>query len=99
MLQCECLETEGYEESEVYENNGEISWFQGRCDSCRKFILDVSHALRFPNHNGGWKGCYCSFDCLHNDPPHKVTKEENILLGIMKETIDREGIMDRSSFC
>ena len=99
MLQCECLESEDTEEENPYTYEGEITWFQGRCDSCRKFILDISHALRFPNHHGGWKGCYCSFECLKADPPHKVCKEENILLGIMKSNIDREGIMDRSSFC
>ena len=99
MLQCECLESEENVDAEPYTYSGEISWFTGRCDSCRKYIMDISHALRFPNHHGGWKGCYCSFECLKADPPHKVTKEENILLGIMKANIDREGIMDRSSFC
>tara|TARA_R110001592_G_scaffold18816_6_gene77660 strand:- start:5013 stop:6191 length:1179 start_codon:yes stop_codon:yes gene_type:complete len=99
MLQCECLESEETEDNGAYDYKGEITWFQGRCDSCRKFILDISHALRFPNNHGGWKGCYCSFECLKADPPHKVTKEENILLGIMKANIDRGGIMDRSSFC
>ena len=49
--------------------------------------------------DGGWKGCYCSFDCMEKDPPHMVSKEETILLGIMKNNIDRHGIMDRSSFC
>lgn len=99
MLQCECLESEETENSDPYTYSGEITWFTGRCDSCRKYIMDISHALRFPNHHGGWKGCYCSFECLKDDPPHKVTKEENILLDIMKSNIDREGIMDRSSFC
>lgn len=97
MLQCECIGPGDPEDS--YVNNGQITWFKGRCDSCRNYIMDISHALRFPNHNGGWIGCYCCFDCMQKDPPHKITKEENILIGIMKETIDREGIMDRSSFC
>lgn len=99
MLQCECLGGDGIDDPEPYENDGNITWFHGKCDSCGKFIMDISHALRFPNHCGGWKGCYCSFECMKKDPPHKVTKEENILLGIMKANIDRDGIMDRSSFC
>ena len=99
MLQCECLGGDGVDDPEPYQNDGNITWFHGKCDSCGKFIMDISHALRFPNHHGGWKGCYCSFECMKKDPPHKVTKEENILLGIMKANIDRDGIMDRSSFC
>ena len=99
MLQCECLELDEDDNNEVYENKGEVTWFSGKCDSCRNFIPDLSHAIRFPNRDGGWKGCYCSFDCMEKDPPHMVSKEETILLGIMKNNIDRHGIMDRSSFC
>ena len=99
MLQCECLESTETEDTENYSYTGEITWFKGRCETCMRYILDISHALRFPNHHGGWKGCYCSFECMKAEPPHKVTKEEDILLGIMKSNIDRDGIMDRSSFC
>tara|TARA_R110002110_G_scaffold260451_3_gene476213 strand:- start:211 stop:1389 length:1179 start_codon:yes stop_codon:yes gene_type:complete len=99
MLQCECLDLDEDENNEVYQNNGEISWFRGKCDSCRNYIPDLSHGLRFPHKDGGWSGCYCSFDCMTSDPPFPVCKEENILLGIMKTTIDKYGIMDRSSFC
>ena len=99
MLQCECLDLDEDENNEVYQNEGEISWFKGKCDGCGKHILDASHALRFPHRDGGWTGCYCSFDCMMSDPPVRLQKEENILIGIMKTTIDKYGIMDRSSFC
>ena len=74
-------------DNELYENDGKVSWFKGKCDSCRNFILDISHALRFPNRDGGWKGCYCSFKCLHNDPPHKVHKEENTITCTKQQTL------------
>lgn len=99
MLQCECLDLDEAENNEVYQNEGEISWFTGKCDSCGKHILDASHALRFPHKDGGWTGCYCSFDCMISDPPTNLRKEESILISIMKTTIDKYGIMDRSSFC
>jgi hypothetical protein len=99
MLQCECLDLDEDDNNDIYENEGEVTWFKGKCDGCGDFIPDLSHALRFPHRNGGWVGCYCSFDCMVNHPPDQICKEENILLGIMKENIDRYGIMDRSSFC
>lgn len=99
MLQCECLDLDPSGDVDIYEGKGEVTWFTGKCDGCDKFIMDISHAIRFPHRDGGWIGCYCSFDCMVSDPPTEICKEENILLRIMKENIDRNGIMDRSSFC
>ena len=99
MLQCECLETDYDNEDDIYDPSDGLTWFKGRCDGCNQFIGDISHALRFPSKNGSWKGCYCSFDCLVSDPPYLIESQENILLGIMKQTINKVGIMDRSSFC
>lgn len=87
MLLCHCLLPEGE------------TWFNGKCDVCQNFIMDRSHALRFPSAGGGWEGCYCSFECMTENGMRTLTKEENILIGIIKENIERFGIMDRSSFC
>lgn len=98
MLQCECFECDD-DEDNLYDKEEGLSWFKGECDSCGNKILDLSHAIRFPNYEGGWKGCYCSFECLEDDPPFELTKDKNILLNLMKIRIDHFGIMDRSSFC
>ena len=87
MLLCTCLVPE------------EEPWFTGRCQICDDFIMDSSHALRFPNEGGGWEGCYCSFECLTENGDRTLTKEENLLIGMMKDSIETYGIMDRSSFC
>lgn len=97
MLQCECLEE--FDEDDSYDPKLGMTWFTGKCDSCEKEILDPSHALRFPNEEGSWKGCYCSFDCLNLDPPYEKTKKSDILINLMRLVINYYGIMDRSSFC
>lgn len=99
MLLCECLETNMDDDDDIYDSSNGLTWFKGRCDGCNNFIADSSHALRFPSKNGSWKGCYCCFECLLEEPPYSIGTQENILLGIMKQTINKIGIMDRSSFC
>lgn len=95
MLQCECLE-ENDEDS--YDPQMGMTWFKGRCDACEKFIMDPSHALRFPNVEGGWMGCYCCFDCLKDDPMYDKSDKLDFVLNLMKIKIDHIGIMDRSTF-
>jgi len=97
MLLCECLENEDDDEI-IYNPKTGMTWFGGRCQSCNKIIADMSHALRFPRRQGGWKGCYCSFECMIKDPPYTIEGPENILLNITKTNINAIGIMDRSSF-
>lgn len=97
MLLCECLE--GEDDEEIYDPSEGLTWFTGTCMACNGHIPDMSHALRFPRRYGGWKGCYCSFDCMLDDPPFLIEDQENILLNIMKQNIGKLGIMDRSSFC
>lgn len=96
MLQCECLENA--DEDETYQFDSGLTWFTGKCDCCEKVILDLSHALRFPNDEGSWKGCYCSFECLTEDPPYEITPKSSISINIMRFTIEYYGIMDRMSF-
>lgn len=98
MLMCDCLEGED-DDGELYDPKSGMTWFTGKCDGCNKFIPDLSHALRFPRKDGGWKGCYCSFECMLENPPYLIQDRENLLLSIMKQNINHIGIMDRSSFC
>lgn len=93
MLLCRCLDTE--EDQDVETSN----FFDGKCDGCSGHIKDISHSIRFPSRNGGWKGWFCSFKCLVEKSPHTIHTEENILIGIMKQNLETKGIMDRSVFC
>jgi len=51
-----------------------VDWFGGKCDLCHKRIEWKHVAVRMPQQNGGWKGCYCSWDHVRQDlrtPPNK----------------------------
>lgn len=90
MLQCLCRDAE--------ENEGEIpsEWFTGKCDACKRYIEDMSHAVRYPVKEGGWKGCYCCFKCVSDTPPYQMNKQDQVRLKGIQQRIDEIGIMDRS---
>ena len=94
MFLCRCLEN--FEEER---DGNDQQWFSGKCDGCGSFIKDISHSIRFPHRNGGWKGWFCSFKCMIDNSPYLIKTEENILIGFMKQNLETLGIMDRSSFC
>ena len=96
MLQCECLEET---DEDFYDPASGMTWFKDKCDFCENMILDPSHALRFPSTSGGWGGCYCSFDCVKEDPMYNKSDKLDFILTLMKIKIDHFGIMDRSTFC
>jgi len=90
MLLCTCRDAE--------ENEGEIKteWFTGECDNCKREIQDISHAVRYPAREGGWKGCYCCFRCVFESPPYQMKKEDNARLKMHDTRLKEIGIMDRS---
>ena len=92
MLRCMCREAE--------ESDGEkkTEWFTGVCDRCNKKIRDPSHSIRYPHLSGGWKGCYCSFQCMRDAPPYSMDNSDNERLIDMQQQINHIGIMDRSTF-
>ena len=54
-----------------------IDWFRGCCDECQTKILTKTKSFRIPLLYGGWKGCYCSVDCIkkqinYNKPHNKI---------------------------
>lgn len=72
-------------------------WFTGICDYCRKRIRYSWYAIRFPDPEGGFRGCYCSFECLNNDI-NNVTDETDIaesLIRTLDHKINEIGIQDR----
>ena len=99
MLLCDCLQNFDQEDDNFYDKNTKYAWFTGRCDVCMNHIQNLSHAVRFPNQGGGWRGCFCSFECMTKITSVPFTKEENMLIEITKSNINTYGIMDRSSFC
>ena len=77
--------------------NYQLDWFEGYCWECNLRIRRRWHALRRPVPHGGWKGCYCSFDCL-NASIEKSDNDEivnRILSDIYQEQIENIGILDR----
>ncbi len=45
----------------------QATWFTGSCDHCWLRISGPQRAVRKPIEAGGWKGQYCSWDCVRLD--------------------------------
>ena len=93
MLECLCLEID-------HENTYDYlveEWFTGKCDNfeCSKKIRDRSHAIRYPDEKGGWKGCFCCFKCLNNSLVFR-DEDTNFRIEYMKNALYEDGIMDRT---
>lgn len=58
MLTCLCCEGDEVEGESAEE------WFIESCDQCDDPIFDKYQALRIPCEEGGWKGCFCSIQCI-----------------------------------
>lgn len=43
------------------------TWFTGSCDYCWLRIASPRYAVRKPIEAGGWRGQYCSWDCVRQD--------------------------------
>ena len=57
-LTCRC------HESEVYDDQGLPDWFLGYCVECGVVIPSRQAAIRQTMPHGGFRGCYCSIQCL-----------------------------------
>jgi len=79
-----------------------IEWFTGECQNTDcKNVIDYKHfAIRIPMVTGGWKGCYCSFNCIK-----QVVMMDNVVLrklikhfeNMYKVDVDSEyGILHRT---
>jgi len=87
MLLCTCHEEEY--------KRGHEAWFTNECDECKNVIGDISYAVRYPIRNGGWRGCYCGFQCMIDSPPVETeTQDDSRLMGVV-DKIKEIGIMDR----
>ena len=81
-------------EIETNEDNIDEDWFIGICQRCLKKIPYDYYAVREPILDGGWQGCYCSWDCVKDD-----TLEESPFLFRMidnfKDQMKHIGILSR----
>ncbi len=68
------------------------TWFEGSCDNCRKKIRYQHYAVREPYFEGGWIGCYCSFNCVREIMEKRLV-DENEAFGLPDE-LRAEGFDD-----
>ena len=84
------------------ENDYIVDWFTGSCRQCLLRIRNRWDALRKPGSMGGWKYCYCSFDCMRKDHEETELQEDRIdiltskLIDAFEKTIFSIGIQDRT---
>lgn len=67
-------------------------WFRNSCDECSRTITKKHHAIRLPLSKGGWRGCFCSFECLGDNCQDQL---QLLVIGIMKGQLQTFGIRDR----
>ena len=70
----------------------EDDWFEGNCDTCQLRIKNESHAIRFPLKQGGWSGCFCSFNCMIENPPDPMDLEYEISIKILETDLKTTGL-------
>lgn len=75
-------------EDEAQEIN---EWFRGMCDACLNKIMTYRYAIRLPLIKGGWKGCFCSLNCMKS---HIHTPQSALLVGRLQEQLNVIGIND-----
>jgi hypothetical protein len=54
------------------------SWFKGQCDFCEKKIQKMRYAVRYPMENGGFIGCYCSFNCIYGSKHYPIYDNDDL---------------------
>lgn len=87
MFTCNCCD--------IVDDGGD--WFIGRCIKCLKIISEPYHALRMPLENGGWCGCYCSFDCLRACycEGHVDDEINDFMISTLEFFMETVGVLDR----
>lgn len=70
-----------------------IDWWRKYCDQCHHRILKKHYSVRLPLLGGGWKGCFCSFDCMKQNSNDTTT---NVMIGRIMEQLETIGIRERT---
>ena len=63
---CTCFEVNALEEDDE-DYDAPATWFTGECQLCKEEIPEQYAASRVPLSHGGWKGCFCSPECMALD--------------------------------
>jgi len=84
------------------------TWFTGSCNWCSRRIKQINYAVREPVISGGWRSCYCSWNCVRekvkndlenlNDDENAILEMGAISLGLIKvieEDMNNIGIAER----
>lgn len=74
-----------------------MDWFVGNCNYCSKKIRRRVHAVREPQFEGGWKGCFCSWRCVYDNYLELPNKEFGIkeMISEYSKRIEKFGIQDQ----
>lgn len=86
-LECRMLTCNGYseqlpnpeEDDELVRWDNPYAWFSGVCGSnkCERVIERARYAVREPLLLGGWRGCFCSWDCVRDHVDRNVLTDTN----------------------
>ena len=100
MFYCNCRSELDYEDTSYLslDLNSKVenqqAWFTGVCEECGIGIETFRYTVRFPVKDGGWIGCFCSFDCMKKSNIRPYDKEAEIRIKEIKETLYKIGIVD-----
>lgn len=101
MLLCICHETTVIETDDLLSGQldiEDIDWFEGHCDECAYNISKKCYAVRKPIFDGGWKGTFCSFECIRQNvlkerPPAEAISSEGNMKKDESSSEDDDGIV------
>lgn len=68
------------------------NWFTEYCDFCNKKIDNYRYAVRIPMINGGWKGCYCSWECIMKENKKYHIPSIEFLIKYYRDMMNKIGI-------
>ena len=99
MFYCNCFEAEIFgpdnddNEEPYYPNIPQ--WFTGKCQHCKRDIEKRCYAIRRPLPQGGWRGTYCSWNCLSlsGNGDDELTRDK---IGIYEKELFEKTIMNRN---
>ncbi|AHH01713.1 hypothetical protein pv_146 [Pithovirus sibericum] len=72
-------------------------WFTGNCMVCMRRIAHYWYAVRVPKPQGGWAGCYCSWEHAREDVFNRETPDVAgiAILDVVEPRVIDVGIQDR----
>jgi hypothetical protein len=94
MFYCVCRQDAEYDDTSYTNEINPQTWFHGSCEECGVGIEKFRYAIRFPVKDGGWIGCFCSFECMKKSNIRPMTKEVEYLIKEIKETIQKIGVVN-----